>query len=134
MFGRIAKRYDTANRVLSAGIDRGWRRRLVEAVGRHRPARVLDLATGSGDVAFAIARGLHPSPEIIGMDFCQPMLDEAEAKRRMSRDPEESKIRFLPGDGLDLPLPDGPSSTTNSPANRSRSTPRNARTSISPIG
>ena len=50
MFGRIAKRYDTANRVLSAGIDRGWRRRLVEAVGRHRPARVLDLATGSGDV------------------------------------------------------------------------------------
>ncbi|MEY4689079.1 MAG: Ubiquinone/menaquinone biosynthesis C-methyltransferase UbiE [Verrucomicrobiota bacterium] len=107
MFGRIAKRYDTANRVLSAGIDRGWRRRLVEAVGRHRPARVLDLATGSGDVAFAIARGLHPSPEIIGMDFCQPMLDEAEAKRRMSRDPEESKIRFLPGDGLDLPLPDG---------------------------
>jgi len=106
MFGRIAKRYDTANRVLSAGIDRGWRRRLVEAVARHRPSRVLDLATGSGDVAFAIARGIRPSPEIIGMDFCQPMLDQAEAKRRMSRDPEESRIRFLPGDGLDLPLPD----------------------------
>jgi len=104
MFGRIAGRYDTANRVLSGGIDRWWRRRLVAAVRRHRPATVLDLATGSGDVAFAIARGLSPTPEIVGMDFCQPMLDQAERKRRASRYAGEESVRFLPGDGLNLPL------------------------------
>ena len=81
MFGRIAPRYDAANRVLSLGIDRWWRRRLVRCVARQRPASVLDLATGSGDVAFALARGIRPAPEITGMDFCQPMLDQAVAKR-----------------------------------------------------
>ncbi|MFM8334144.1 MAG: ubiquinone/menaquinone biosynthesis methyltransferase, partial [Opitutaceae bacterium] len=104
MFGRIAGRYDTANRVLSGGVDRWWRRRLVAAVRRHHPGTVLDLATGSGDVAFAIARGLQPTPEIVGMDFCQPMLDQAELKRKATGHPGEKSVRFLPGDGLNLPL------------------------------
>ena len=104
MFGRIAGRYDTANRVLSGGIDRWWRRRLVAAVRRHQPSNVLDLATGSGDVAFAIARGLQPTPDIVGMDFCQPMLDQAELKRKATGHPGEKSVRFLPGDGLNLPL------------------------------
>ena len=104
MFGRIAGRYDTANRVLSGGIDRWWRRRLVAAVRRHQPGSVLDLATGSGDVALAIARGLQPTPEIVGMDFCQPMLDQAELKRKATGLPGEKSVRFLPGDGLNLPL------------------------------
>ncbi|MFZ1056884.1 MAG: class I SAM-dependent methyltransferase, partial [Opitutaceae bacterium] len=55
MFGRIAHRYDLANRVLSCGIDIYWRIRLVSAVRAIRPGAVLDLATGSGDVAFALA-------------------------------------------------------------------------------
>ena len=56
MFGRIARRYDLANRVLSGGIDIYWRIRLVSAVVRRsNPSSVLDLATGSGDVAFALA-------------------------------------------------------------------------------
>ena len=105
MFGRIAGRYDTANRVLSGGVDRWWRRRLVAAVRRHHPGTVLDLATGSGDVAFAIARGLQPTPEIVGMDFCQPLLDQAELKRKATGHPGEKSVRFLPGDGLNLPLP-----------------------------
>ena len=104
MFGRIARRYDLANRVLSGGIDIYWRARLVEAVREGRPANVLDLATGSGDVAFALASGLPPGTPIVGMDFCAPMLEEAEAKH--ARLPH-SRVEFRLGDGLRIPLPDG---------------------------
>ena len=104
MFGRIAPRYDLANRLLSAGADRWWRRRLVAAVCRARPQVVLDLATGSGDVAFSLARRLPAEARIIGMDFCQPMLDEAEAKHRgMGGCPN---VSFRQGDGMALPLAD----------------------------
>jgi demethylmenaquinone methyltransferase / 2-methoxy-6-polyprenyl-1,4-benzoquinol methylase len=104
MFARIARRYDLANRLLSGGVDRWWRRRLVVAVRRAHPQVVLDLATGSGDVAFALSRGLPAGVEIIGMDFCPPMLDEAEAKKR--RAGGYANVSFRPGDGLELPLAD----------------------------
>ena len=77
MFGRIAKRYDVANRLLSGGVDKWWRFRLVRAVEKAKPQRILDLATGSGDVAFALSKRVPSAKEIVGMDFCQPMLDEA---------------------------------------------------------
>jgi demethylmenaquinone methyltransferase/2-methoxy-6-polyprenyl-1,4-benzoquinol methylase len=102
MFARIARRYDLANRLLSGGADRWWRHRLVTAVGRAGPQVVLDLATGSGDVAFALARRLPPGVEIIGMDFCLPMLAEAERKRARLR--PGAKVEFRAGDGLALPL------------------------------
>lgn len=104
MFGRIARRYDLANRVLSGGTDVWWRRRLVQTVHRCRPHDVLDLATGSGDVAFALARKLRAGTRIVGMDFCPPML--AEAEKKMARSPRFAAIEFLPGDGLNLPLAD----------------------------
>ena len=107
MFGRIASRYDVANRILSAGLDLGWRRRLVRRVAQYAPRRLLDLATGSGDVAFALARGLTERPAILGMDFCAPMLAEAEQKRQAATDGRYDSIRFAQGDGLNLPLPDG---------------------------
>jgi len=81
MFARIAKRYDLANRLLSGGADVWWRWRMVRAVRRAAPRDVLDLATGSGDTAFALSRALPPSTSITGMDFCQPMLDQAEEKK-----------------------------------------------------
>lgn len=105
MFGRIARRYDLANRLLSGGLDRGWRRRLVGAVKRQGARVVLDVATGSGDVAFALCRALPAGAEVVGLDFCEPMLAEAERKRRSHRPPEP--IRFLPGDALNLPEGDG---------------------------
>lgn len=104
MFSRIAARYDVANRLLSGGIDLWWRLRLTRAVRRARPRTVLDLATGSGDVAFALAAALPPETQITGMDFCQPMLDEAIAKQRPGAAGEH--IEFLPGDGLALPCAD----------------------------
>lgn len=104
MFSRIARRYDVANRLLSGGVDVWWRRRLVRLVSRQAPARVLDLATGSGDVAFALAKGLPATTAIIGMDFCQPMLDEAVIKQQ--RDGRFSNVAFQQGDGLALPLAD----------------------------
>jgi demethylmenaquinone methyltransferase/2-methoxy-6-polyprenyl-1,4-benzoquinol methylase len=104
MFGRIARRYDLANRLLSGGTDVWWRWRLRKAVAKLSPIDVLDLATGSGDVAFALARGLPEEVRILGMDFCQPMLDAAIAKK--SRSHRYSKIEFMQGDAMALPLKD----------------------------
>ncbi|MFH1497322.1 MAG: bifunctional demethylmenaquinone methyltransferase/2-methoxy-6-polyprenyl-1,4-benzoquinol methylase UbiE [Verrucomicrobiota bacterium] len=104
MFARIARRYDAANRLLSGGTDIWWRRRLVAEVKAGQPRDILDLATGSGDVAFALADALPAGTAITGMDFCQPMLDEAVAKQNTRRDP--ARITFCQGDGLNLPLPD----------------------------
>jgi len=77
MFARIARRYDLANHLLSGGVDYLWRQRLVRVVHDAAPETVLDLATAAGDVAFALADGLHTSVQLTGVDFCQPMLDEA---------------------------------------------------------
>lgn len=105
MFGRIARRYDLANRLLSGGADVSWRRRLVRAVRVGKPSTVLDLATGSGDVAFALSRGLPAGVRITGADFCQPMLDEAERKKAAAGT-RFSNVDFRPGDGLALPFSD----------------------------
>ncbi len=104
MFARIAGRYDVANRLLSGGIDLWWRRLLIKAVAKHQPKDVLDLATGSGDVAFALGRGLPAGTPIVGMDFCRPMLDEAEKKQPEMKRAEH--ITFSEGDGLNLPCED----------------------------
>jgi demethylmenaquinone methyltransferase / 2-methoxy-6-polyprenyl-1,4-benzoquinol methylase len=105
MFGRIARRYDLANRVLSLGIDRYWRFKLVQAVKVKASHAVLDLATGSGDVAFALARCLPAAIPIVGMDFCAPMLVEAEAK--LAAFPQiRGRVRFALGDALQIPAAD----------------------------
>ena len=104
MFSGIAPRYDLANHVLSFGLDFGWRRRLVCAVAAMHPRRVADLATGSGDVAFALKKQLGPHVEVRGLDFCHPMLDIAERKKAAR--PWARDIIFVPGDCLNLPLAD----------------------------
>jgi demethylmenaquinone methyltransferase/2-methoxy-6-polyprenyl-1,4-benzoquinol methylase len=79
MFGRVARHYDLANHLLSGGLDFWWRHRASEMVRQWRPSRVLDLATGSGDLALTIARKL-PEAKITGADFCPEMLAVARRK------------------------------------------------------
>lgn len=79
MFGRIARRYDLANHVLSGGADFLWRRRASKIVGGWNPNDVLDLATGSGDLALSIQRRL-PETKIVAADFSPEMLEVARAK------------------------------------------------------
>lgn len=96
-FSAIAKRYDLANHLLSGGLDFVWRDRVSRLVASVRPTRVLDLATGSGDLAIALQKAC-PSAQIVGADFCLPMLEEARRK----------KVPFLvQADGLALPFRDG---------------------------
>ena len=79
MFGRIARRYDLANHVLSGGADFLWRRRAAQMVEAWQPQRVLDLATGSGDLALAFQRRL-PEAAIVAADFSPEMLEVARRK------------------------------------------------------
>jgi len=79
MFGRIARRYDLANHVLSGGADFLWRRRAAKIVEAWQPRRVLDLATGSGDLALAFQRRL-PEATIVAADFSPEMLEVARRK------------------------------------------------------
>lgn len=77
MFDRIARRYDLVNRIVSLGIDRGWRKKAARAVGA--ATRVLDLATGTADLAIAVARQL-PAVQIVGSDPSEAMLEVGRQK------------------------------------------------------
>jgi demethylmenaquinone methyltransferase/2-methoxy-6-polyprenyl-1,4-benzoquinol methylase len=79
MFGRIARRYDLANHLLSGGADFFWRARAAKMVAAWRPRDVLDLATGSGDLALALQRRL-PEAAITAADFSEEMLNVARGK------------------------------------------------------
>lgn len=79
MFGSIAARYDLANHALSSGLDFLWRRRVVRMVHQWSPQSVLDLATGTGDLALLLQDRL-PAAEVTGADFSAEMLELAQRK------------------------------------------------------
>jgi demethylmenaquinone methyltransferase/2-methoxy-6-polyprenyl-1,4-benzoquinol methylase len=79
MFGSISRRYDLANHLLSCGCDFFWRSRAAKIVSGWNPNTIVDLATGTGDLALALAKAL-PKSEIIGADFSEEMLAVAKAK------------------------------------------------------
>jgi len=102
MFSGIASRYDLANRVLSLGLCVLWRNRLIASVAELNPQEVVDLATGSGDVALAMSQALPSTTKITGYDFCEPMLDIA--RNRATH--ENKLVKFLTGDCMNLPIAD----------------------------
>ena len=96
LFGEIAERYDLANHLLSGGLDFLWRRRATRLIRAWRPARILDLATGSGDLAISLQRAC-PEALVVGADFCPPMLSVARRK---------GLEHLVTADGLQLPFPE----------------------------
>jgi demethylmenaquinone methyltransferase / 2-methoxy-6-polyprenyl-1,4-benzoquinol methylase len=82
MFGQIAGRYDLLNRLLSLGIDRWWRRKTVDLVPPIGDAPILDVCTGTADLALAYWRASKGHAAVVGTDFCQPMLAIAQEKCR----------------------------------------------------
>jgi demethylmenaquinone methyltransferase/2-methoxy-6-polyprenyl-1,4-benzoquinol methylase len=102
MFGRIAGTYDRANQILSLGLHHRWRSAAVRQSGATRGDRVLDCATGTGDLAIAFHRAVGPDGEVVGTDFCAEMLERAPEKAARAG----AAIRFETADVLALPYPD----------------------------
>ena len=100
MFSNIATKYDFLNHILSLGIDYYWRHILVKKVTNCNPKNILDVATGSGDVAFKLACKLNKEVSITAIDFCQPMLNQAIKKQENASN--MNNIKFILGDALNL--------------------------------
>jgi demethylmenaquinone methyltransferase/2-methoxy-6-polyprenyl-1,4-benzoquinol methylase len=102
MFGEIASRYDFLNHLLSLNIDRYWRRRTVRLVPPRPGTEILDVCTGTGDLALAYHRVAKSEVEIVGADFCHEML--ALAGQKAEQGGADAKIRFLEADAQSLPF------------------------------
>jgi demethylmenaquinone methyltransferase / 2-methoxy-6-polyprenyl-1,4-benzoquinol methylase len=103
MFDAIAPRYDLLNHVLSAGMDRGWRNRAIDALGLTDRARVLDVCTGTGDLALA-AVNRRPGASVVGVDFAVEMLRLGLVKVRAAS--LGNRIRLVRGDAARIPVGD----------------------------
>lgn len=103
MFNNIAGKYDLLNHLLSFGVDRGWRRKLVKFVKSKHPKKVLDLACGTGDLTIALYKaGL----EVVGIDIAEKMLDVAKAKNSKFASGEMAQPEYLLASAEKIPLPD----------------------------
>ena len=105
MFDTIAPRYDLLNRLLSFGIDRRWRRYAVSQLHIPIDGRVLDIATGTCDVALEIARNTDPSVRIVGEDFTQGML--VHGQKKLEQSPFGQRIMLVNAPCEAIPHPDG---------------------------
>ena len=103
MFASIARRYDLMNHVLSMNVDRYWRRRTVQALELVPGVPILDVCTGTGDLAFALAKRAGGEADVVGADFCRPMLELAEKKK--SSHPCSDRTTFVEADAQQLPFP-----------------------------
>lgn len=104
MFSDIAPRYDFLNRLLSFGIDRRWRRVAVKCVRWKEGGKVLDVATGTGDVALEIARQTPDSVSIVGIDFSEGMVDLG--RQKVAASPYSGRITLEIAPCEAIPFPD----------------------------
>ena len=107
MFGRIAPRYDLMNTLMTGGMHHRWRRVAVQAATRwltqDSAAVALDVATGTGDLAFSLARATGMA-QVVGLDLLPEMVSRARAKATPRA--LDGRVRFMVGDSLSLPFPD----------------------------
>ncbi len=104
MFDRIAPSYDLMNRLMTFGLDQGWRRFVVQEAAPPVGGVALDVATGTGDIAIALARRVGPQGTVIGADFAREMLRPGPAKAGAAG--VGGAVHFMAADALALPFPD----------------------------
>lgn len=108
VFHRVAGRYDLMNDLMSAGLHRLWKDALISTLkpARDRPFRHLDVAGGTGDVAFQVLDAGGPQTDVTVLDINDEMLGVGR-ERAVKRFPEDDRIRFVQGNAEELGLPDG---------------------------
>jgi demethylmenaquinone methyltransferase/2-methoxy-6-polyprenyl-1,4-benzoquinol methylase len=104
MFDTIAPRYDLMNRLMTFGMDRRWRNYVVAQAAPRTGGSALDVATGTGDIAIALARRVGPHGTVIATDFSRAMMRPGPAKAAQAG--VTGVVRFMAADALDLPFPD----------------------------
>ncbi|MDE5688016.1 MAG: bifunctional demethylmenaquinone methyltransferase/2-methoxy-6-polyprenyl-1,4-benzoquinol methylase UbiE [Paramuribaculum sp.] len=103
MFDNIAPAYDFMNRAMTLGVDKSWRRKTVATIAAHGAADILDVATGTGDLAIQIARAL-PEATVTGIDLSEGMIGVGNGKVKSAG--LDSRVKLLQGDCLSLPMAD----------------------------
>jgi len=102
MFAEIAPRYDFVNRMLSGGIDTWWRRITVKRAPPPAEGAILDVCTGTGDLALTYAAKATSQVRVVGSDFCKPMLERGIAKSAA----RNVSVEWIEADAMNLPFPD----------------------------
>lgn len=102
MFKKVAPGYDRANDILSAGIHHLWRKKLVKLADVKPGQKVLDCATGTGDLAIEFKKAVGPSGSVVGTDFCKEMLESAPSKAQK----HQLEIQYSVADVMNLPFQD----------------------------
>lgn len=103
MFDSIAPAYDFMNRAMTFGIDKCWRSKAVKMIKAHAPAQILDVATGTGDLAIKLAREINPS-RVTGIDLSEGMIDVG--RKKVSEASLSDRISLVAGNCLALPFED----------------------------
>lgn len=104
MFDSIAPAYDFMNRAMTFGIDKLWRRRAVKMIAKHAPKRILDIATGTGDLAIRLAKSLKPE-SVVGVDLSEQML--AIGQEKVKKEGLAGVVSLSPADCMHLPFENG---------------------------
>src|SRR5690349_6489142 len=107
MFDRIAGLYDRMNTVMTAGLHHQWRSRAAEMAALSPGGRALDVATGTGDLALALAERVSPGGEVVATDFSERMLELARAKASARAREGAARVVIESANALELPFADG---------------------------
>ena len=102
MFDTISNEYDDLNRVISFGIDIKWRKKVVQIISKKKPSNVLDIATGTGDLAINLTQ--TDASQIIGLDISEGMLDVG--RKKIAKKQLDNTIEMVVGDSENLPFDD----------------------------